>query len=272
MSDTYCGKECSSCQQKEILDCPGCKAGPGNIYRGDCPLSSCIREKGHESCDTCNRNGRCPTRARRDTMAQERIEKNEQKQQHLEALQQRSPILAKWLNGLFILNIISLIVEVLDNISALTKICAYVNVAVSIGCVICLWMLRKQEKRYQTVAILNVVSIALSVAVIACASSTGTALLLDVCLIICNLSAIYNECQAHSAVVDDYDSELSQKWADLWKWYIGVYVFTMVGLFLMMISTVLGAIMAVIGLIGMIVADIAKLVSLFSTTVAVRIN
>lgn len=28
MAETYCGKTCAECTQKEILNCPGCKAGP----------------------------------------------------------------------------------------------------------------------------------------------------------------------------------------------------------------------------------------------------
>lgn len=272
MSDTYCGKECSNCQQKEILDCPGCKAGPGNICRGDCPLSSCIREKCHESCDTCNRNGRCSTQARRDTMAQERVEENERTRQRMEMLRQRSPILAKWLNILFIINIISLIVGVLDNFSDLSQICSYVQIVMSFGGAFCLWKMRGQEKRYQTAAVLTVMTAFVSLVQTLWIRSTGLLLVFSLASTICGLTRTYTEFKAHAAVVQDYDSELSQKWERLWQWYIGVYVLTIAGLFLALISSVLGLITAFVGLIGMIVAGIRALVLLFYTSTAVAIN
>ena len=47
MAETYCGKVCRECEQKEALSCPGCKLGPGKLYGGDCELAKCCREKGN---------------------------------------------------------------------------------------------------------------------------------------------------------------------------------------------------------------------------------
>ena len=53
MAETYCGKICAECAQKETLNCSGCKAGPGRQFGGDCKLAKCCRAKGHQECATC---------------------------------------------------------------------------------------------------------------------------------------------------------------------------------------------------------------------------
>ena len=39
MSETYCGKDCGSCPQREAMNCPGCKTGPGAAWPGECELA-----------------------------------------------------------------------------------------------------------------------------------------------------------------------------------------------------------------------------------------
>lgn len=36
MAQNYCGNDCTVCERKEGLNCPGCKVGPGRTYGGDC--------------------------------------------------------------------------------------------------------------------------------------------------------------------------------------------------------------------------------------------
>lgn len=55
--ETYCGKTCAACSEKEALLCSGCKTGA----EGECKLADCCREKGHESCDTCGFHEGCAT-------------------------------------------------------------------------------------------------------------------------------------------------------------------------------------------------------------------
>lgn len=38
--NTYCGKSCDNCAHKEILDCRGCKDGPGKNFRKTVTLPS----------------------------------------------------------------------------------------------------------------------------------------------------------------------------------------------------------------------------------------
>lgn len=97
MSETYCGKSCVDCTQKESLNCPGCKAGPGRQFGGDCELAKCVRVKGHETCDTCGFKGNCGTLRSRDRMPDYRIRKIEQEEMRKAAIAKRAPILGKWL-------------------------------------------------------------------------------------------------------------------------------------------------------------------------------
>ena len=73
MAETYCGKTCADCSQKETLSCPGCKAGPGKQYGGDCKLAKCCIEKGHQECSTCGFNGHCGTLHGRICMPDDRL-------------------------------------------------------------------------------------------------------------------------------------------------------------------------------------------------------
>ena len=73
MAETYCGKSCIECAKKEILNCPGCKAGPGRRFGGDCRLAQCTREKGHEACETCGFRGECSNLKRREEMPDLRL-------------------------------------------------------------------------------------------------------------------------------------------------------------------------------------------------------
>ena len=77
MSETYCGKNCVECTQKDALNCPGCKTGPGRQFGGDCELAICVRSKGHETCETCGFKGNCGTLRGRDHIPDYRIRKIE---------------------------------------------------------------------------------------------------------------------------------------------------------------------------------------------------
>ena len=77
MAETYCGKLCDECTKKEQLNWSGCKTGPGRQFGGDCELAKCIRDKGHETCETCGFKGNCGTLRSRESMPDYRIRKIE---------------------------------------------------------------------------------------------------------------------------------------------------------------------------------------------------
>ena len=101
MAETYCGKNCTECAQKESLNCQGCKTGPGRQFGGACELAKCVRDKGHETCETCGFKGSCGTLRSRDSMPDYRRRKIEAEETRKAAIAKRAPVLDKWLWILF---------------------------------------------------------------------------------------------------------------------------------------------------------------------------
>ena len=115
MAENYCGKSCEACNFKEKLDCPGCKAGPGRVFGGDCEVANCCRERGHDTCTTCNQNNWCSKQKNAEGMAQTRFQKQEQERAAREQLEKHVPKLAKYLTILFWLNIAAQIPSLISN-------------------------------------------------------------------------------------------------------------------------------------------------------------
>ena len=101
MAETYCGKSCEECTKKEQLTCSGCKTGPGRQFGGDCELAKCVRDKGHETCETCGFKGNCGTLRSRESMPDYRIKKIEAEVMRKAAIAKRAPVLGKWLWFIF---------------------------------------------------------------------------------------------------------------------------------------------------------------------------
>ena len=115
MAETYCGKTCAECIQKETMNCFGCKTGPGSQYGGDCELAKCCRSKGHQECTTCGFNGNCGTLRGKDSMPEYRIKRMEAEKNRAAAIAKRASVMGKWLWILFWLIIPSTIASVLIN-------------------------------------------------------------------------------------------------------------------------------------------------------------
>ena len=274
MAETYCGKNCIECVQKESLNCQGCKAGPGRQFGGDCELAKCVRDKGHETCETCGFKGNCGTLRSRDSIPDYRIRKIEAEEQRKAAIVKRAPILGKWLWIIFWLIIPSTIGSLMANETTakilpgllmpgqiITAICSLTYGAI-------LLKLGSEEDRYRTAGICALIAGGVSAAV---AIITGTAeeatwtLLFTLSAAVVAMVGEYNEYMAHSAVLSGVDNELSEKWELLWKWYIGLFLGMLGCILLMLIAPVLGAI-AILGCaIGTVVVGILKLVYLYRT-------
>ena len=115
MAETYCGKSCEECTKKEQLNCSGCKTGPGRQFGGDCELAKCVRDKGHETCETCGFKGNCGTLRSRESMPDYRIRKIESEKMRKAAIAKRAPVLGKWLWIIFWLIIPSTFGSIMAN-------------------------------------------------------------------------------------------------------------------------------------------------------------
>ena len=274
MSETYCGKSCTECAQKESLNCQGCKAGPGRQFGGDCELAKCIRSKGHESCDTCGFKGNCGTLRSRDSMPDYRLRKIEAEEQRKAAIAKRAPVLGKWLWIVFWLIIPSTIASfmthetIVEYLPGLYLPGQILRAVCSLTYGLILVKLASEEDRYKTAGICALVCGVVS-AVVAFISGTGETatwtLIFTLPAAVVSFVGEYNEYMAHSIVLTGVDNELSEKWEKLWKWYIGMFGAMIGSILVMLIIPILGALVMIGAAIGTIVVSILKLVYLYRT-------
>lgn len=274
MAETYCGKICADCAQRETLNCPGCKAGPGKQYGADCTLAKCCTDKGHQECTTCGFNGNCGTLRSKDRMPEYRLKSIEAEKIRLAAIAKRAPVLGKWLWLLFWLIIPSSVASLMTNENiagaipsvfvpgqVLSAICSFAYAFILIR-------LNSEEERYRTAGICDLIGGAVSV-LIACISGGAEAptwtLLISIPAAIVSFVGEYNEFTAHSIVLTGLDNELSEKWSTLWKWCIGMYGAMLGSLLIIVIAPVLGLLVTLAAAIGLIVVGILRLVYLYRT-------
>ena len=274
MAETYCGKTCAECSKKEQLNCSGCKVGPGRQFGGDCELSKCVRDKGHETCDTCGFKGNCGTLRSRESMPDYRIRKIEAEAMRKAAIAKRAPVLGKWLWVIFWLIIPSTIGSIMAHettakiLPGLFMPGQIINAICSLTYGAILLKLGSEEDRYRTAGICALIAGASSaLAAMINGGSDGATwiLIFTIPAAIVAIVGEYNEYMAHSAVLSGVDNELSEKWEVLWKWYIGLFVGIFGSILLMLIIPVLGAIAVIGTTIGTVVVSILKLVYLYRT-------
>lgn len=268
MANTYCGKDCDSCVQKEQQQCQGCRLGPGRSMYDGCEIAVCCKSKGHESCDTCTNNRYCGKRGRRDVMPDYRRRKQEAEADRKEMLARKAPFMGKWLWILFWLWIPSAVIGVLTSdvvveaFPGLVVPGAILSFCCSLAYGVILLRLTPECERYRLAGILSIAAAAVSLFA-TLIGGAGWMLLLLIPAAIAGLVAEYQEFTAHGEVLSQISETLSGKWYRLWKWFIGVYIALIGSVVLMLIFPVLGLLVALAALIGLIVVSILKLVYLY---------
>lgn len=274
MAETYCGKNCAECADKEALACPGCKNGPGKQYGGDCRLARCCREKGHQECTTCSFYQGCGTRRSKDSMPEHRLKAIRETKRQAEALTKRAPVLGKWLWVLFWLVIPATIASLMSNetvnrwLPAVSLPGLVLSAVCSLLYGVILIKLGKEEKRYRVAGICALVCAAVNVMltwVSGGAEAPGWTLLISLPAAVLTFVGEYHEYTAHAAVLDGLDWEQADKWAALWRWYIGMYGAVFGSLLVILLFPILGLLVALGGAIGLAVVGIVKLVYLYRT-------
>lgn len=274
MAETYCGKNCAECAQKEILNCPGCKTGPGRQFGGDCELAQCVRHKSHETCGTCSIRANCGMLRGCESMPDHRLRRIEAEEQRKAAIAKRAPVLGKWLWLLFWLIIPStaanlMTLETLAELApALYKSGKILNALVLAAYAMILIRLASEEDRYRTAGICVLVSCGVSILLAVISGTAETppwTLLISIPAAVVSFVGEYNEYMAHAAVLTGVDNELAEKWEKLWKWYIGLFCVMFGSIVVIVIFPLLGAIAVMAAAIGVLVVNIAKLVYLYRT-------
>lgn len=274
MAETYCGKTCAECAHKEEMNCSGCKTGPGRQYGGECELAKCVRDKGHETCDTCIFKGNCGSLRSRDHMPDYRRRKIEAEETRKAAIAKRAPVLGKWLWVLFWLIIPNTIGSFMAN-NTITKAVPglflpgqIINAVCAVVSGLILLKLGAEDEGYRTAGICGLIAAGVS-AVVSLVNGPGETaawtLIFTLPAAVVGMVGQYHKYMAHAAVLTGVDNELSEKWATLWKWYLGLTLGIFGCIFLILIIPILAAI-ALIGVaIGLIVVGILELVYLYRT-------
>jgi hypothetical protein len=274
MAETYCGKSCADCTQKEQLNCPGCKIGPGRSIGGECDIARCVRSKGHSTCSSCVFAGNCSTqRLRSETPAILRRKRAEERAMK-EALAKRVPFFGKWFLVLFLLfipNIISgimtadVVKEIIPELFVLGQI---LGVVCNIGYAVILLIMSREEAYYSAAGLCGIVVCcmdALLTYFLSWPEPPVWALLLTLVFEGVGIYGIYSEFQGHASVLRDVNIELSEKWITLWRWYLGLMIGFLVSFVLGIPIPLFGIFGVFISLIGVLVVGIFRLVYLWQS-------
>ena len=279
MEGTYCGKLCEECQHKEMLQCPGCKEGPGKAWNCECELAKCCRDKGHQNCTTCSYSTSCGKLRGRNSEPEQRLRKREDEIEKKKMIEGKAVFLGKWLWILFWLIIPSTVAGIMTNenlvavlpglnlpgqILQVATLLLYGGVLIKIAC---------EDERYKTAGVCCLISAGVSVLVTILSygkETPGWTLLFTIPAMIVSLVGEYNEYSAHAEVAGDVSPELFDKWTNLWKWFIGMTLGLLGSIVLMLIIPILGLIVALVTAIGTVVVSILKLVYLYRTAKTFR--
>lgn len=280
MAESFCGNDCAVCAQKELLNCPGCKDGPGREFGGECRVAACCRKKEFESCDACKAKEKYlefhPLGKQTECR---KLKVEEAEQQKKEVITKRAKVLGNWLFILFWLVVPATIASLLqiDFFKETSPDIYIIGQIISAVCFIAhsaiLLKIAPAEKRYRTAGICALASAVSPIFDFFTIQSVQKLLLFLVIALpfaIISIVGEYFEYKAHSAVLKDLDNRLSEKWIKLWKWLIGGLLTLFGGVLVMLLAQSLGLIVITIGLVIVVCAYIAKLVCLYLTAMRFR--
>lgn len=277
MSETWCGKDCAICSNKEALNCPGCKAGPGKLYDCSCDIAKCCWRKGHAGCQTCQLRTGCDHYGQRYQMAGIRLSSLRAEAQVKQEADQRAALMVKWYWILFWLVIPSTVASILnmdsfkESAPGVYLIGGVLSAVTTLVYGIVLQRLRNADKKYFTAGCCKVVVGGLSLLQVLVLGSIP-ALNVGATLIsaIVSVCAVHEEYTAHSDALSGVDNDLSEKWLALRKAYIILLSCTLGSIVLAIFAPVLGLLVLLAGTIGLGIASIVALVFLYRSGKALR--
>lgn len=277
MAENFCGKSCETCTFKEQLSCNGCKAGPGSTFSGDCGIAKCCRERGHDTCATCNQKAWCGKHSSAETMADIRLQKQLRELAKRKELEKHISTLAKSLTLIFWLSIASLIPGLMSNSLTVVFPGLYTTGQVlmflfSLTITVVYFRLGRVNRRYRKAALCMGVSVVATFVqgLITGGETPPWTLLISIPTAVLGLLWRYNQYTAHSEVLVPVNYDLSEKWMQLWKWYIRLGVTMIAAVLLTVIFPILGAIVMVVVAIGSIVISIMELIYFYRMMICLR--
>ena len=280
MVNSYCGKICDNCTFAEQLNCPGCKTQQYSPIAAQCAIAACCRNRGHETCETCNFRENCPNLNKRDANPEQIMQKQAELQRRAQAeaearareqaqLRKIAAILGKWVWVLFWLAMAGIVVGLLGNIESLSGILSAIKLglAVAMG-LIYLKKLSEAHDSFRLAALGGFTAAATSLlSIVGVGKTLNTVLTLA--LLIPSMVGMYYEFTTYSDLLQGVDNDLSEKWRKLWKIYIICAGVTFGSLLLLFIPTL--AVLAMLGsVVGLLVASVLEWIYLYKTAKVFR--
>lgn len=280
MSETYCGRNCETCAQKEALGCPGgCGLAAPRV--GECPVADCCREKGHASCATCTSQDHCFKLRERDEMPQRRYEKRCADAARHDHLVKIAPVFAKWLWVLFWCMIVNQIFTILTNEELMIlwpwmkRPGEIVNLICRVLILVVLFKLSPCERQYRTAAWCHLATVPLSLLTILLGRIAGewTELVVVLMVVGIGILSVYANCKqyyAHAAVLAGLDDVLSEQWIKQWTWTKYALLAFGVGLVLGLIGGLIGILIMLAGAIILLVVVVRDCIFTYRMAQAFR--
>ena len=238
MDNSYCGKNCETCMDKEALNCPGCKEGPGKYHSDECAVASCAREKGIP-CTACASCGGCPKFMGKNRIPRQRLwdkksrEVEQQVDDELDAyLKPRLSVMETWFPRLFRADLIYAAAAIFslgfldDRIPVLNWIltAASYGALAAIG-VCCLKMADLSRKHYVTAGISTFILLAIHFANLFLQDGSRTVRIFVVALgAAAELVQMCYLCWGNASVLELVDEDLSRDWNRLSAWFLLVSI------------------------------------------------
>ena len=88
--------------------------------------------------------------------------------------------------------------------------------------------------------------------------------------IVVDMLGEYYEFMGHTDVLCDVDTVLSDKWFNLWKWYLGTFLCIIGGTVLAVMIPLIGLLVVLAATVGTLIVNVLKIVYLYKTAKAFR--
>lgn len=270
MERTFCGKSCEDCTQREAMACPGCLAGPGKKFGGECDIAKCCRDTGHESCVTCTKKSACGKFSGAANAPANRQRRQEQLRLRKQQIAARAEFLSSSVWYLFWVVIVGTVFSLVELIPAMKSISDWASLAVNLTYSIILIYMAQVYEDFKTAGWIGIVAAIASAVQIFFPDSTSLMLIVFIPLAGFRIYGNYVEFTAFGAITDGADAQLSERWLELRKWYIISFGVTLGGTFLLLLIPALGLIAALLGALASLAVSVYRIIYLYRTAVLFR--
>ncbi len=276
--ESYCGKDCRECTDREETDCPGCLSGPGGRYYKGCEIAVCCRTLHRTACEGCTSYDDCLKRKNSHIMPKLRAKREQEEKERIKARKRRAQFLKKWLWVIFLLLIPRFVASSFtgEPVRSALPVLHYAGEAVLILCSVAKGLIylrlspfdrHMKEAGLYYIGIAGVELFLLFLTGGRVADAVKILTLLPTMAL--ELFCLYNECRGYSGITKEFDSELSEKWLKLWRFYGGSVGAGLLSIPVLLIFRSLGAIVLLASSLGTIVCSIWMLILQYKSAKAV---